>query len=886
MKQNFKQKVVAAAMAVSMVTGSVSPALAATYGYKNPSPVTQSYGDVSLTQEITKDNGDGTFDVTAKIAPKTGSVLDDASLSLELIMDVDKSGSMDEYLTGVDAAMNNFIDYAITNNPNKNVKIGFVGYDPNFTPGSFEGEDLDGNPKTYYFMPEGDDLFTPTNDVSAIKSGYESSGQSSSFKNVQTALDYFASSSATNKVFIEISDAAVDDVTVNIPSDVTSYGILTTSIPDHYRDTMLGVVTSPSHVYDAESGSQVESALKEIFDKALGGAPEPQSITGEATFDIPEGFELVGVPNADKGNASDSGKSISWSSLDLSQGAATMTYTIKRTSEGESAPINSKAELSLSNGSTNAFPIPEVEAIPDPLIPSIKVDKKADKTTVGNIGDTINYEIVVTNDGESELSNITLTDSLVSDVKLNKDSLKPGESDTISYSYTVENADFDKESVDNTVKVEAKDPEGKSVSSTSAATVGVNEILGSISFTKVGFDGEPLEGIKFTLKNVETGETEEVITGEDGVVNYTGLKLGDYTVSETAINNLIPVEDLEATLTREEYDADLDKVVNDKARIKLTKLGEDDGTEIEVVNDEYSNEEEKDKSEDSGEKSEEVEEEKETAESKSFFVKIASFFTPKSINSDDSKEEVEESKDAKGKVLSGVKFELFDGEDLLTEIETDKNGEALLDEIPVGKNLTLKEVEAAEGYQKLNDDINFSIDREGNIVLGEISEDLNGEVSKDDDSINILDYLYEVSEAEITKIDAESKDVLEGAEFSLYLKGDSEALETAKTDKDGKVKFEYIGEGDYVIKETKAPEGYKGTDKEFEFSVDPYKSEVFEETFENEKIVEPVIEPENPYKKVQTDDGSNTAQTGLFVIAGVLVLGGVAYVINKKKVNA
>lgn len=883
MKRNFKQKVVTAAMAVSMVTGAVSPAFAATYGYKNPSPVTQSYDDVSLTQEITKDNGDGTFDVTAKVVPKTGSVLDDASLSLELIMDVDKSGSMDEYLTGVDTAMNNFIDYAITNNPNKNVKIGFVGYDPNFTPGSFEGEDLDGNPKTYYFMPAGDELFTPTNDVSSIKSGYESSGQSSSFKNVQTALDYFASSSATNKVFIEISDAAVDDVTVSIPSDVDSYGILTTSIPDYYRNTMLGVVTSPSHIYDAENGSQVESALKEIFDKALGGAPEPQAITGEATFDIPEGFEIVGTPSADKGSASDSGKSISWSSLDLSQGAATMNYTIKRTSEGESAPINSKAELSLSNGTTNAFPIPEVEAIPDPLVPSIKIDKKADKTTVGNIGDTINYEIVITNDGESELSNINLTDSLVSDVKLNKDSLKPGESDTITYSYTVENADFDKESIDNTVKVEAKDPEGKSVSSTSTATVGVNEILGSISFTKVGFDGEPLEGVKFTLKNVETDETEEVVTGEDGVVNYTGLKLGEYTVSETAINNLIPVEDLEATLTREEYDANLDKVVNDKARIKLTKLGEDDGAEIEVVDDENSKE--KDKNEDLGEKSEEVEEEKETAESKSFFAKVASLFAPKSINADESEEEVKENEDVKGKVLSGVKFELFDGEDMISEVETDKNGEALLDEIPVGKKLTIKEVETAEGYQKLNNDIDFSIDREGNIVLGEISEDLNGEVSNDEDSIDILDYLYEVSEAEITKIDAESKDALKGAEFSLYLKGDSEALEVAKTNEEGKVKFEYIGEGDYVIKETKAPEGYKGTDKEFEFTVDPYNSEVFEETFENKKIVEPVIEPENPYKKVQTDDGSNTAQTGLLAIAGVIVLGGVAYVINKKKVN-
>ena len=869
----IKNKVAATALSAAILLSNVAPVLAGPSLYKNPTPDSITYEPVTLEQSITKDNGDGTFDVTAKVLPN--DLLNNANLSLEIMIDVDKSGSMSSDIAGINQAIKDFVDKAIVNNPNKNVKIGFVGY-------------------------SGAGVFEPSDDPNAILEAYAKSEQNSSFQYVPDAINYLQSSSATNKVFIEISDAEVSEVNVNIPADIDAYGILTQNGP---RSTMGKVVSSDAHIYDATGSAAVTSAFNDILEKSIGGVKE--DVTSEATFTIPDGFELVGTPSASKGNADVNGDSISWSGVNLSKdGTVELNYTIKRTEGGDYAPINSTAKLDLSDGGSFEFPVPEIEL---QLIPSISVSKTADKTTVKRVGDEIKYEVVITNDGESELSDITVEDSLVPELAATKTTLAPGESDTITYSYTADEDDFDLESIDNTITVTAKDPKGKDVSATDAATVGVEEILGSISFTKVGFDNEPLAGVTFTLKNNETGETQEVVTDEDGVVNYTGLKLGDYTVSETAINNLVEAEDLEATLTKTDFDKNLGEVVNDKATIDLVKLGEaseeeskkDEKKELKSDDEEVHEEddvvEDEDKTVDEEEgaieeestNTEAEEEVEEEVASKSIFAKIVDAIKPKAKEqkNDDSKEESKTKKESKvefTKKLPDVKFELADGDDVLLEVTTDDKGVAKLENIPVGKKLTLKEVETVEGYQELNNDINFTIDREGNIVLGEVDAELNGEVDNDEESVIVTNYLYEVSDAIITKIDSETKNALEGAEFSLYLKGEKEPLEKAESDKNGKVHFESIEHGDYVVKETKAPEGYEGTDKEFEFTVDPYKEETFEETFENDKIVE----PENPYKKVQTGDDSTSSNAGMIAIAGILLIGGTVYYIgikNKKE---
>ena len=61
----------------------------------------------------------------------------------------------------------------------------------------------------------------------------------------------------------------------------------------------------------------------------------------------------------------------------------------------------------------------------------------------------------------------------------------------------------------------------------------------------------------------------------------------------------------------------------------------------------------------------------------------------------------------------------------------------------------------------------------------------------------------------ITKKNDNSK-VLENAEFSLYSdKECTKEIEKGKTDKNGQLNFDRISVGDFYLKETKAPAGYR-----------------------------------------------------------------------------
>lgn len=66
----------------------------------------------------------------------------------------------------------------------------------------------------------------------------------------------------------------------------------------------------------------------------------------------------------------------------------------------------------------------------------------------------------------------------------------------------------------------------------------------------------------------------------------------------------------------------------------------------------------------------------------------------------------------------------------------------------------------------------------------------------------------------ISKIDKVEKNGLPGAEFTLYQK-DADGIEQVKeaklTDKDGKVVFDELEPGDYVVKETKRAGGIQRT---------------------------------------------------------------------------
>jgi gliding motility-associated-like protein/uncharacterized repeat protein (TIGR01451 family) len=84
--------------------------------------------------------------------------------------------------------------------------------------------------------------------------------------------------------------------------------------------------------------------------------------------------------------------------------------------------------------------------------PSVAISKTASRTTFTQIGDVINYTIVVTNDGTFNLTNVDVSDPLIG---LNQTiaNLAPGASQTFTGSYTVTYNDMLAEKVLNTATV-------------------------------------------------------------------------------------------------------------------------------------------------------------------------------------------------------------------------------------------------------------------------------------------------------------------------------------------------------------------------------------------------------------------------------------------------
>ncbi|COQ24748.1 Collagen adhesion protein [Streptococcus pneumoniae] len=160
-----------------------------------------------------------------------------------------------------------------------------------------------------------------------------------------------------------------------------------------------------------------------------------------------------------------------------------------------------------------------------------------------------------------------------------------------------------------------------------------------------------------------------------------------------------------------------------------------------------------------------------------------------------------------GQLLPGAKFDVIDKDGKVVEtIVTDDKGEALSKQLPVG-SYTLKEVEAPKGYELSSSSV--SVDVEANkvvtvdVVNKKISEKVTGQF-------------------EIVKVDAEDKTkVLSDAEFEVYK--DGKKVDTLRTDKTGKVISQKLEPGTYTLKETKAPQGYKLLKEEIEVVVEANK---------------------------------------------------------------
>ncbi|MDE6024746.1 MAG: LPXTG cell wall anchor domain-containing protein [Lachnospiraceae bacterium] len=163
------------------------------------------------------------------------------------------------------------------------------------------------------------------------------------------------------------------------------------------------------------------------------------------------------------------------------------------------------------------------------------------------------------------------------------------------------------------------------------------------------------------------------------------------------------------------------------------------------------------------------------------------------------------------KVLEGAVFELYlaDQQTLIGTATTDENGMAIFVDAGslLGEVLYLKETEAPEGY-KLNEDwIRIDDYDEAHLEL----DPATGRRYYAKQVENTSDAEENTGTIRVEKRDkADATVKLRGAEFSLYSNAACTALVTKKqTDEKGYVSFSNIPLGNYWLKETASPAGYK-----------------------------------------------------------------------------
>lgn len=184
--------------------------------------------------------------------------------------------------------------------------------------------------------------------------------------------------------------------------------------------------------------------------------------------------------------------------------------------------------------------------------------KRGDETLTGNdipatlkVGDVVTYQIKVTNDGDTNLSNVTVTDtfngagglSFGSDgngiITMNDNgftwtsdvTLTPGESNTLTYTYTVVDADKGK-TITNTAAIDGEDPtdDGKTETEVENPDVTVTKLLTAI--TRNGDSVKVTDDIELKVGDELTYVIE--------IINSGNVDLEKLTVTDTFNGHFAP----------------------------------------------------------------------------------------------------------------------------------------------------------------------------------------------------------------------------------------------------------------------------------------------------------------------------------------------------------
>ncbi|MGG5769872.1 MSCRAMM family protein, partial [Bacillus wiedmannii] len=349
-----------------------------------------------------------------------------------------------------------------------------------------------------------------------------------------------------------------------------------------------------------------------------------------------------------------------------------------------------------------------------------------------------------------------------------------------------------------------------------------NELVdkGSVEIIKVDKEsGALLEGVTFEVQDEQGKVVTKVTTDKEGKANISDLSVGSYKLVE--VENLPGYKKLTEPVSFEikkgmtkSLALTVENEQLDKGSVEITKVDKDSQKALAGVVFEVQDEQGKVVTKVTTDKEgkanisdlsvgsyklvevENLPGYKKLTEPVSFEIKkgMTKVLSLKVENEQLDKGSVEITKVDKDsqKALAGVVFEVQDEQGkVVTKVTTDKEGKANISDLSVG-SYKLVEVENLPGYKKLTEPVSFEIKKGMTEVL----------------LLKVENEQLDKGSVEITKMAAESKNVLSGAVFEVHdEKG--KVVTKVKTDKEGKAKISDLSVGHYTLVEVEAPKGYE-----------------------------------------------------------------------------